>query len=230
MNKYTHTDKLLIAVDCIIFGFSERKLQLLLVKRDIEPELGQWSLMGGFLFANESLDQGAQRVLHKLTGLENVYLEQLYSFGEVGRDPVDRTISVAYFALINMGDHAPEISGQYHANWFPIDNLPYLIFDHPQMVRKAQDQLRYRATHHPIGFELLPEKFTLPELQSLYEAIFEQHIDRGNFHRRIRSLDVLIKLEEKQRGYSKKGAYYYTFDEKKYRERMQSGANFLIKP
>lgn len=227
---YDDHDRILVALDCIIFGFDRNGLKLLLIKRDFEPEKGNWSLMGGFLNKDESLDQAADRVLHNLTGLTNVYLEQLYGFGEVDRDPVERTISIAYYALINIREHDKELVEQYSARWFSIDNLPNLIFDHEEMVEAAKARLRYRATHEPVGFELLPEKFTLPELQILYEAIYDTKLDKRNFRRRILSMDVLIKTDEKQKKYSKKGAYLYKFDEEKYYSKVNNGDSLIFKP
>lgn len=217
-------------MDCIIFGFDRNGLKLLLIKRDFEPEKGRWSLMGGFLSNSESLDEAADRILHKLTGLKEVYLEQLYGFGEVDRDPVERTVSIAYYALINIREHDKELVEKYSARWFPIDELPDLIFDHSQMVEAAKARLRYRASHEPVGFELLPEKFTMPELQILYEAIYETELDKRNFRRRILSMDVLVKTNEKQKKYSKKGAYLYKFDENEYHTKVNNGDSFTFKP
>lgn len=227
---YEEHDRILVALDCIIFGFDRSGLKLLLIKRDFEPEKGNWSLMGGFLKRKESLDDAADRILHKLTGLKDVYLEQLYGFGEVDRDPVERTVSIAYYALINIREHDKELMDKYSAHWFPIDELPDLIFDHPQMVEAAKSRLRYRASHEPVGFELLPEKFTMPELQILYEAIYETKLDKRNFRRRILSMDVLIKTDEKQKKYSKKGAYFYKFNEDKYRAKVNNGDSLIFKP
>lgn len=227
---YASHEKMFVALDCIIFGFDREGLKLLLIKRDFEPEKGKWSLMGGFLERDESLDEAADRILQKLTGLENIYLEQLYGFGEVDRDPVDRTISIAYYALINILEQDKKLVEKYSACWFPVDELPDLIFDHEEMVEAAKARLRYRAAHEPVGFELLPEKFTLPELQTLYEAIYETSLDKRNFRRRILSMDVLIKTDEKQKKYSKKGAFLYKFDEQKYREKLKGGGSFIFKP
>lgn len=227
---YDQNDKIFVALDCIIFGFDRSGLKLLLIKRDFEPAKGNWSLMGGFLERDESLDEAADRILHNLTGLENVYLEQLYGFGEVDRDPVDRTISIAYYALINIREHDKELVEQYSARWFPIDELPELIFDHEEMVEAAKARLQYKASHQPVGFELLPEKFTLPELQILYEAIYETSLDKRNFRRRILSMDVLVKTDEKQKKYSKKGAYLYRFDEEKYHSKVDNGDSLTFKP
>lgn len=229
-NYYKEHDRILVALDCIIFGFDRSGLKLLLIKRDFEPEKGKWSLMGGFLNKDESLDDAADRILNKLTGLKNVYLEQLYGFGEVDRDPVERTVSIAYYALINIRQHDKELMDKYSARWFPIDDLPDLIFDHNEMVEAAKSRLRYRASHEPVGFELLPEKFTMPELQILYEGIYETELDKRNFRRRILSMDILTKTNEKQKKYSKKGAFLYKFNEDKYEKKVEKGDSLTFKP
>lgn len=230
--QYENIDRYPVALDTIIFGFDRENLKLLLIKRDFEPEKGNWSLMGGFLEADESLDEAASRILTKLTGLKNIYLEQLYGFGEVDRDPVERTISIAYYSLINIHDHDKELVEKYSARWFPIGDLPDLIFDHQKMVEAAKARLRYKAASQPVGFELLPEKFTLPELQQLYESIYETELDKRNFRRRILSMDVLVKTNEKQKKYSKKGAYLYKFDKEKFEEQnaSQNGNSLSFKP
>ncbi|MDZ7692579.1 MAG: hypothetical protein U5K69_15870 [Balneolaceae bacterium] len=168
--------------------------------------------------------------MHKLTGLKNIYLEQLYAFGEVDRDPVERTLSVAYYALINISDHDEELVEKYSARWFPIGEIPDLIFDHHEMVDAAMKRLRFKASHQPVGFELLPEKFTLPELQMLYEGIYDTSLDKRNFRRRILSMDVLVKTKEKQKKYSKKGAWLYKFDQDKYDEKITNGDSMVFKP
>jgi ADP-ribose pyrophosphatase YjhB (NUDIX family) len=230
IDQYDNHDHLLVALDCIIFGFDRNELKLLLIKRDFEPEKGKWSLMGGFLEKKESLDEAAGRILNNLTGLQNIYLEQLYAFGEVDRDPVERTVSVAYYALIDIHTHDKELVKQHSASWFSIDEVPDLIFDHKEMVDAALKRLRYKASHQPVGFELLPEKFTLPELQKLYEGIYDTELDKRNFRRRILAMDVLIKTDEKQKKYSKKGAFLYEFDEEKYSEKVIAGDSLVFKP
>lgn len=230
INHYKGHDRVLVALDCIIFGFDRETLKLLLIKRDFEPEKGNWSLMGGFLKKSESLDEGAGRILHTLTGLNDIYLEQLYAFGEVDRDPVERTISVAYYALIDIHKHDKKLVKEYGARWFSMDDLPDLIFDHEEMVEAAKKRLRYKASHQPVGFELLPEKFTLPELQKLYEAIYDTSLDKRNFRRRMLSMDVLSKTNEKQKKYSKKGAYLYKFDQDKYLKKVDNGDSLIFKP
>ncbi|SMO39771.1 NUDIX hydrolase [Gracilimonas mengyeensis] len=230
IDHYKSHDHLLVALDCIIFGFDRNELKLLLIKRDFEPEKGNWSLMGGFLRKDESLNESAERILNNLTGLRNIYLEQLHAYGEIDRDPVERTISVAYYALIDVHTHDKELVEQHSASWFPINEIPDLIFDHQEMVKAALKRLRYKASHQPVGFELLPEKFTLPELQKLYEGIYDTRLDKRNFRRRILSMDVLIKTDEKQKKYSKKGAFLYKFDQDKYTEKVTNGDSLVFKP
>ncbi|REL38040.1 NUDIX domain-containing protein [Rhodohalobacter sp. SW132] len=228
VNQYEEYDRIFVALDCIIFGFDRQNLNLLLIKRDFEPEKGKWSLMGGFLNKDESLDDAANRILYELTGLKNIYLEQLHGFGSVDRDPVDRTVSIAYYALINIHDHDEDLSSDYQAKWFPIDEVPDLIFDHEEMVEAAKERLRYKASNQPVGFELLPDKFTLPELQQLYEVIYETEFDKRNFRRRMLSMDVLEKTNEKQKKYSKKGAFLYKFNGEKYdRHVKKDGASAM---
>jgi len=212
INKYNSHDRVLLAVDCIIFGFDGQQLQGLFIKRGFEPELGKWSLMGGFVNANESVDNAAVRVLNQLTGLSNIYMEQLYCFGDVKRDAAGRVVSIAYFALINIANYSEQLQQNHEARWFDLQRIPSLIFDHSHMVLKAKERLQQKVANHPIGFELLPEKFTLPQLQALYEAINEGPIDKRNFTRKVLSLGILNKLEEKEKESSRKGAFYYVFD------------------
>ena len=230
MDYYPKYDRLLVAVDSIIFGFDEddRTLKLLILKRKFEPAMGEWSLMGGFTNENESLNDAARRIVAQLTGLENVYMEQLYTFGELNRDPGGRIISVAYFSLIRINDYDRERVKKYGAFWISLPDLPHLIFDHNEMVEKALRKLRIRARTQPIGFELLPEKFTIPQLQSLYEAIYQRPFDKRNFRRKILSMELLEKLKEKEKETSKKGAFYYRFNQQKYDELLQKGFNFEI--
>jgi ADP-ribose pyrophosphatase YjhB (NUDIX family) len=223
MSNYVDRERFLLAVDCIIFGFDDSGLKLLLIQREMSPAQGGWSLMGGFVQAGESLDEAAIRVLYRLTGLTDIYLEQLHTFGQVNRDPLDRVISVAYFALINVENYAPPPSKQYQAAWFSIDQLPELIFDHGDMVRQARERLKKKAATEPIGFALLPQKFTMPQLQRLYEAILQTDLDRGNFNRRIKALAILQRLDEKERSGSKKGAFLYVFDQSRYQILREKG-------
>jgi ADP-ribose pyrophosphatase YjhB (NUDIX family) len=216
LNRYTKEDKVLLALDCIIFGFDNEDLKILLIKRDFEPEKGKWSLIGGFLKNNETLDDAASRILHRLTGVRNIYMEQFYAFSEVDRDPVERTVSVSYYALINIENHNEELIENYNAKWFSVSKAPKLIFDHNEMLAKAIRRLQRRTSIRPIGFELLPEKFTMRQLQKLYEAILNKELDKRNFINKINSLDILIKLKEKDMTSSTKGSFLYMFDQEKY--------------
>lgn len=213
---YKEVQQITVAVDCLIFGFNEGKLELLLVQRSFEPERDRWSLIGGFVLNDEDLDTAAHRVLTELTGLDDVYMEQVRAFGKAKRDPYERVISVTYSALVLKKDYNSELVESYNAQWFPIDELPELIFDHKEMVESAMRRLRRRVKTGPVGFNLLPEKFTLPQLQKLYEAILDEEIDKRNFRKKLNTMDFLIKLDEKDKSESKKGAYLYRFDEDKY--------------
>ncbi len=219
---YEGESRHLVAVDCVIFGFDRDKLKLLLVKRTRPPQRGHWSLMGGFLSDDETLEHAAQRILTKLTGLENVYLEQFHTFSDIYRDPGARVLSAAFYALIKINESDMERTRSYGAKWIETDQIPPLIFDHEQMVMMALSILRHKCHFEPVGFELLPEKFTIPQLQKLYEAILGRKLDNANFRKRILSMNVLQKLDEKEKGHSKKGAFYYKFDRKKYEELNRS--------
>lgn len=219
-NNYNTVDKVILAVDCIIFGFDSSGLKILLIKRDFEPEKGKWSLIGGFLKKEEVLDTAAIRILNTYTGLHDIYMEQLYSYSDIDRDPVERTISVSYYALINIENHNTELIKNYHAQWFSVAEAPKLIFDHDEMLHFAIRRLRYRTSIKPIGFELLPEKFTMRQLLELYQAILSKELDKRNFISKINSLDILIKLEEKDMQSSRKGSYLYKFDKDKYEDKL----------
>lgn len=228
--KYPKQPSTLVAVDCIIFGYDGEQLKILLVKRAIEPHKDQWSLMGGFIEADENLYGAAERILLKNTGLRDVYLEQLKAYGAPDRDPIERTISVAYFALIDINKYKEQINDDYHAEWFLINEAPTLIFDHDKMVEKAKNRIRYKAAFHPILFELLPKKFTVPQLQNLYEQVYNAKIDNRNFIRKVNSTGLLIKLTEKDKSNSKRGAFYYKLDMNKYKAKFSSFINFIPNP
>ncbi len=225
--QYKHHDKLLVAVDCIIFGFDGNELKALLIKRGFEPEIGKWSLMGGFVNQQESVDDAANRILGQLTGLSSIYMEQLYCFGNVTRDPRGRVVSMAYFALIKIDDYSEILMKEHNAKWFPLKRIPAMVFDHKQMIGLAKERLQQKVAQHPIGFALLPDKFTLQQLQGLYEAIYEKELDKRNFTRKILSLNILNKQNEKEKESSKKGAFYYVFDKKKYQKLDKEGLKFL---
>lgn len=227
LNSYKSEDKVLLAVDCIIFGFDNEDLKILLIKRDFEPEKGKWSLIGGFLKRDETLDNAAARILYRLTGVHDIYMEQFYAFSEVNRDPVERTVSVSYFALINIETHNKELIENYNAKWFSVAKAPKLIFDHNEMLAKAIRRLQRRTSIKPVGFELLPQKFTMLQLQKLYEAILDKKLDKRNFINKINSLDILIKLKEKDMTSSTKGSFLYKFDQEKYDAKLMD--NFYLK-
>jgi len=227
IRKYKSQDRLLVAVDCVIFGFDGKQINVLLIKRGFEPEQGKWSLMGGFVGKQENVDDAAARVLNQLTGLTDIYMEQLYCFGEANRDSAGRVVSITYSAFINIADYNEQISTEHEARWFPISKIPPLIFDHKLILKKAKQALLEKVANHPIGFELLPPKFTLPQLQNLYEAIYETPLDKRNFTRKILSINVLRKLDEKEKESSRKGAFYYVFDRANYKKLQHDGIKFI---
>jgi 8-oxo-dGTP diphosphatase len=230
MHKYTGGEGILIATDCIIFGFDGWNLKLLLVQRSIEPEKDRWSLMGGFVQPDESPDDAANRVLEQRTGLKNVYMDQFQVFGKPDRDPMERVISIAYVALIDINKYEKQLNDEYHAEWFLLNEMPELIFDHNEMVKEAKKQLMYKAALHPILFQLLPEKFTIPQLQALYEGVYQTKFDDRNFSRKLLSTGLLVKLPEKDKMSSKKGAFYYTLDQSHYLENFESFLNLVPNP
>ncbi len=228
IDLYQIKEKMYVATDCIIFGFDRRKLKLLLFKRKVEPLQGEWSLIGSFVRLEEDLEVAGKRVLKETTGIENVFMQQLKTYGKKDRDPGYRCISVAQYALIRINEYDEELVERYGAHWFEIENLPDLILDHNEMVLDALAQLRQNARYKPIGFELLPEKFTIPQLQSLYEAIYQRELDSRNFRKKLLSLDVLNKLDEKDKSESRRGAFMYKFDFQNYQKLLESGYNFEL--
>ena len=215
---YNINPQFYVSVDCIIFGFDKGSLKLLLLKRNFEPAKGSWSLMGGFVQDGESVDDAAKRVLAELTGLANVYMEQVGTFGEVDRDPGERVISVAYYALININEYDRNLVQQHNAHWAEINEIPPLVFDHPQMVKQARIMLQKKASSEPIGFNLLPSLFTLFQLQSLYEAIYGEPLDKRNFRKRVADLNYIEKTDKIDKTGSKRGAALYKFNENAYRK------------
>lgn len=224
LNKDTH----LIAVDCIIMSYHENDLYVLLAKRQFEPMKGKWSLMGGFVNKGESVNEAAGRVLDEFTGIEDIFMEQLGAYGEVERDLGERVVSIAYYALVDMDKFDTSRAIKYDARWMKITHLPDLIFDHSKMVKDTIKTLQRIAAVKPIGFNLLGDRFTLPVLQSLYEAIYQETIDKRNFRKKFLSMDILEKLDEKDKGSSKRGAYYYQFDKDKYDQLIQQGLHFSL--
>lgn len=230
MRKYSKQTRILVAVDCTIFGFDGEHLKVLLIKRGFEPEKDKWSVMGGFVQPEETPSEAATRVLFELTGLENIYMEQTEVFGDVGRDPIERTISIGYYAFIDINKYQTQISDLYHAEWIDIKEIPDLIFDHTKMIKIALEKLRYKAALHPILFELLPSKFTIPQIQTLYEKVYDSELDKRNFSRKLMSTGLLIKLQEKDKLNSKKGAFFYKLNEDAYKNNFEKFLNFIPNP
>jgi 8-oxo-dGTP diphosphatase len=230
MRKHVKLNRFAQAVDCIVLGFDGENLKILLLRRSFEPEKDKWSLLGGFVNDDESLDQASNRILKQLTDLDGVYLEQLHTFGAPQRDPMERTISTAYCALIDINKYKKPISSDYHTEWFSIKRLPKLIFDQQQMVDLAQKHIRYKAALHPILFELLPNRFTIPQLQALYQSVYNSNIDKRNFSKRVLATGLLIKQGEKDKTGSKKGAFYYHLNMQNYYAKFQAFLNFIPNP
>ncbi len=209
MDYYKQQSKFHVAVDCVIFGYEEGQLKLLLYPRAFEPVKGSWSLMGGFVQENESADDAASRVLKQTTGLDDIFLEQVAAFSDPEREIFERVISIVYFALIRIDRYKKSRPEEFGAKWWPINEVPALIFDHEDMVKQALKKLQQKAGTSLAGSELLPRKFTLLQLRKLYEAIYQREFDPGNFRKKMLSLDVLEKMDQKNSTESKKGAYYY---------------------
>jgi 8-oxo-dGTP diphosphatase len=218
-----------LTTDCVIFGFDDTNLKVLLIERGIEPFKGKWAFPGGFVNLDETTEEGAKRELYEEAGLQNIFIEQLYTFSEVDRDPRGRVISVAYYALVSLKEYEP-VAGDdaKKAKWFSIHEIPTLAFDHEKILRMALYRLKGKIRYQPIGFELLPEKFTFTDLQHLYEVILETSLDRRNFRKKIQKMGLLIELDEKQQGVAHKAATFYKFDKKKYEQLSLKGFNFEI--
>jgi ADP-ribose pyrophosphatase YjhB (NUDIX family) len=208
---YKKYPKHYVAVDCSIFGYEASELKLLLYPRGFEPEQGKWSLMGGFVKEDESLEDAARRVLLQTTGLHDIFLEQATAFSLLARDPGSRVISMTFVALVRIDLYNKELVVESGARWWPVTKLPVLIFDHEEMVQNALSLLQQNAVINLIGKELLPEMFTLTQLRNLYEAIFQKTFDPGNFRKKVLSLDAIERLNKKHTAGSKKGAFYYRF-------------------
>ena len=215
---YNEHSKVLVSVDCIIFGFNGSQLQLLIGKRQMDPGRGEWSLYGGFVGAKESLEDAANRVLFDLTGLKKLYMKQVGAFGAIDRDPGERVISVAYCALINVKDYDDKLRQEHGLEWVSLEDMPKLYSDHNDMVKKAITLLRRRISTEPLSFNLLPDLFTLTQLQHVYEAILDDDIDKRNFRKRIKTIDFIEKTELIDKTTSKRGASLYRFNKKAYSE------------
>ena len=213
---YSEHSQVWVSVDCIVFGFEDNKLKLLIGRRHMDPGRGEWSLYGGFVKNDESLEDAANRVLQDLTGLNKIYMKQVGAFGAIDRDPGERVISVAYCALINVKDYDDKLRKEHGLQWMDIDELPRLYSDHNIMVQKAITMLQRRINTEPLSFNLLPDLFTLTQLQHVYEAILGEEIDKRNFRKRIKQIDFIEKTELIDKLTSKRGAALYRFNKKMY--------------
>ena len=215
---YKEFQKVLLSVDCIIFGFDQNKLKILIGKRNMDPGRGEWSLYGGFVRNDESLDAAAQRTLLELTGLRNIYMSQVGAFGNIDRDPGERVVSIAYYALINVKDYSERLRKQHGVEWVNIEDIPQMYSDHNAMIAKARKLIQQKIKTNPVGFELLPELFTLTQLQRLYEAVNGEPLDKRNFRKRIKDMDYIEKTELIDKKTSKRGASLFRFNKKAFTE------------
>ncbi len=224
--QYPHPS---VTVDCVVFTVQNNFLKLMLIQRGAEPFIGEWALPGGFVRIDESIESAASRELKEETGIENIYLEQLYTFGKVDRDPRERVISVAYYALVSSEEQIIAAdTDAASAKWFPVDELPRLAFDHKYIIETAYRRLQGKLSYQPIGFELLPPKFALSQLQSLYEIILNKKLDKRNFRKKIQKTGLLADTNETQKGVSHRAAKLYTFNKEKYDILAKNGYYFEI--
>jgi 8-oxo-dGTP diphosphatase len=218
-----------LTVDIVVFGLDEDDLQVMLIQRDLPPFVGQWALPGGFVRVEETLEEAARRELVEETGLKDIYLEQLYTFGAVERDPRERVVTVAYYALVNLEGHDVRASTDArNAAWFPVSDLPKLAFDHQQILAAAHARLRGKVRYQPIGFELLPDRFTLRQLQRLYEVILDRELDKRNFRKKVLAMDIVKETNEIEKDVAHRAAKLYRFDKRTYDRLMKQGFNFEI--
>jgi 8-oxo-dGTP diphosphatase len=218
-----------LTVDCVVFGLDEQDLKILLIERAVEPFAGRWALPGGFVQIDETIDQAARRELEEETGLKIGFLEQLYTFGELERDPRERVVTVAYYALLRLNEHPLHAASDARdAQWFPVTRLPRLAFDHQYILETGYERLRGKVRYQPIGFELLPRKFTLRQLQHLYETVLGRTLDKRNFRKKILGMDLLVELDEWEEQVAHRAARLYRFDRRKYQRLCRKGFNFEI--
>src|SRR3989337_1389037 len=218
-----------LSIDCLIFGFRNSELDILLIKHAEGISKGRWALPGGWIRYNEGVDDAANRLLTSLTGVSNIFLEQLHAFGEVNRYPGKRVITLAYYALINAENYS--LSAGFtasDANWFKIHEVPKLPYDHDKILQTGFQYLKHKVRHEPLGFNLLPKKFTLHQIQKLYEAILETELDKPNFRRKLLNMNLLVPCAEKQQGMSHRAANFYRFDKKIYKKLKESGYHFAL--
>ncbi|QDS99218.1 NUDIX hydrolase [Adhaeretor mobilis] len=218
-----------LTVDIVVFALDEEDLQVMLIERDLKPFEGQWALPGGFVRVDETLEEAARRELEEETGLKDIYLEQLYTFGDIKRDPRERVVTVTYYALVNLEGHDVQASTDArNAAWFSMNDLPKLAFDHKTILRAAHERLRGKVRYQPIGFELLPEKFTLRQMQHLYEVILDRELDKRNFRKKVLGMEIVKETKEIEKDVAHRAARLYRFDKRRYDKLTKQGFNFEI--
>jgi len=228
--KYNKNQEISVAIDCVIFGFDSKKLNVLLMRRKINPLKGSWSLIGEVPDAKTSMDKSANDILYKLTGLKDVFLSQIKTYGDVNRDPLERVISIVYYSLIRIDLLKNiDLENYYNAKWFEFNNLPEIILDHRRMIEDSIEKLRQISKTEPLGFELLPKLFTLPQLQILYECIYDTEFDSRNFRKKILSTNFLEKTNRKDKSSSRKGAYLYSFKQSEIQKKSNKKNPYNIK-
>ncbi|QDU75650.1 Bifunctional NMN adenylyltransferase/Nudix hydrolase [Bremerella volcania] len=218
-----------LTVDIVVFALDEEDLKVMLIQRDLKPFQGQWALPGGFVHVDETLDAAARRELQEETGLKEIFLEQLFTFGDLDRDPRERVVTVAYYALVNLEGHNVQASTDArNAAWFSLNELPELAFDHATILKAAHERLRGKVRYQPIGFELLPEKFTLRQLQHLYEVILDRELDKRNFRKKVLGMEIVQETDEIEKDVAHRAARLYRFDQKAYERLSKQGFHFEI--
>jgi len=218
-----------LTVDIVVFALDEEDLQVMLIERDLKPFEGQWALPGGFVRVDENLEEAARRELEEETGLQDIYLEQLYTFGDIKRDPRERVVTVTYYALVNLEGHNVQASSDArNAAWFSVNDLPKLAFDHEMILSAAHERLRGKVRYQPIGFELLPEKFTLRQMQHLYEVVLDRELDKRNFRKKVLGMEIVKETKEIEKNVAHRAARLYRFDKHRYDRLTKQGFNFEI--
>lgn len=218
-----------LTVDIVVFALDEEDLQVMLIERDLKPFEGQWALPGGFVRVDETLEEASLRELEEETGLRDIYLEQLYTFGDIRRDPRERVVTVAYYALVNLEGHDVHASTDArNAAWFSVNDLPKLAFDHEEILNVAHERLRGKVRYQPIGFELLPDRFTLRQMQHLYEVILDRELDKRNFRKKVLGMEIVKETKEIEKDVAHRAARLYRFDKRRYDKLTKQGFNFEI--
>ncbi len=214
------------SVDCVILGFQGTELDVLLIRFPYEPFRGHWSLIGGFVKPETNIDEAARKTVETMTGLSNVYMEQVHTFGNVDRVPSERVITTSYFALIRIEPTLLSLTKTFDATWFPVSKVPLLVYDHSFMLNMALNNLRRKIRFQPVGFELLPDKFTMAELRNLYQSILGRELEKRNFTRKLMQMGILQKLTEKDKATSKKGSFLFCINKPRYQALLEKGFLF----